>query len=196
MGTEIVSVPIQDQINHLNRKQNKPEKKQNPWEQHNQITSIENLEAHFWIFVGTFKTKCSVYIGLSYCTRKITLITVDFNIKCIYELCHHHRELETFRGKSSKIKGVITPESPYIQENYSSTPTTWMEQWISLQHNLISMANSHKNHIWDRLSSCVHKQKGGSYFLFYFLYLIFFSSLKDMFSRGWSRRLDFINLRL
>lgn len=45
-------------------------------------------------------------------------MTVDFNIKCIYELCHHHRELETVRGKSSEIKGVITPDSPHIQEDY------------------------------------------------------------------------------
>lgn len=127
-------------------------------------------------------------------------MTVEFKIKCVYELCQHHRGLETGRGKSSfQIKGVITPDSRHIQQNYSSTLTTQVRQWINLQHNLIWMTNSHwhKNHILDRLSSCVECiYKKEDHIFCHIFFILFFSSLKEMFCRGESRRLDFINLRL
>lgn len=106
-------------------------------------------------------------------------MAVEFKIKCIYELCHHHRNLETGRWKSSfKIKGVITPDSHHIQENYSSTLTTQMRQ-STAQSNLDGKPTlTQKSHFGQAVFLCrvhiLYKKEDHIFSIFCHIFFILF----------------------
>lgn len=93
------------------------------------------------------------------------------------------------KKKPQKIKGVITPDSQHKKTTHAH------QQHRGDNESIYKHALTQKSHFGQAVFLCrVHIWKGGSYFLSYFLY--FFLLLKEMFCRGESRRLDFINLRL